>query len=348
MMENKTNYDTTIGITRATSVLMIIICHVGTANNISSIGQLFQVGVQVFIFISGLLYGNRRIANKGNWYITRIIKLCIPTYSFVLILIAFEALFDIFPSIETLIMYLTNLQGIHHIVTDIEAIPLIIGAEHLWFITVILLCYLIVLLLNVDKVKLFFDNHSWAIISTIIIFSIFTAFFRIRIDYFWLYLLGIWFARKKPKLNKRNYIAISILMLIGTASRLIGKKYCDLYGDTNWYINIIIPFVYNIIAVWFYLTVSMFRKLFIVGDNNKGRTYMVQLFRIIDKYSFCIYIVHYVLLQYPFNLLALTENKLLNYMFFVVAIIALSILLKVFSDRTIKFILLKTGLCYDK
>ena len=68
----------TIQIIRVTAMLSIVACHLFQAYGVYQFSSIFNVGVQVFIVISGLLYGHKTITSWGTWSIQRAIKLYVP------------------------------------------------------------------------------------------------------------------------------------------------------------------------------------------------------------------------------------------------------------------------------
>ena len=55
-IETSVKKDNSIMICRIVGMLFIVICHIGTYFDSGIVGQFFQYGVQIFLFISGYLY----------------------------------------------------------------------------------------------------------------------------------------------------------------------------------------------------------------------------------------------------------------------------------------------------
>ena len=62
---------------RVFAMFLIVICHLQQAYD-NKWAWVFNVGVQVFLAISGWLYGNKNIVNWGKWYKDKIMKLYVP------------------------------------------------------------------------------------------------------------------------------------------------------------------------------------------------------------------------------------------------------------------------------
>ena len=62
LVKNEYKKDKSIQIIRIFSMFLIIICHIASQSNISLFhmsAQFFNVGVFIFLFISGFLYGKK-------------------------------------------------------------------------------------------------------------------------------------------------------------------------------------------------------------------------------------------------------------------------------------------------
>ena len=128
----------TISKIKMVSMLMIISCHI-----LQGLGNKWafwvNVGVQVFLFISGFLYGNKEINNVKEFYIQRLKKILFP-YS-VLFLIALIISAVILKRHYPTAFIISGFLGFTSFKGRMQLI------SHTWFISYILLCYLLVPLL---------------------------------------------------------------------------------------------------------------------------------------------------------------------------------------------------------
>lgn len=81
-----------ISIMRILAMFSIIVCHLLQAYN-NRYCWLFNIGVWVFLAISGYLYGCKVIEDWGHWFKTRFKKLYIPYILFLLACIPFYYIF---------------------------------------------------------------------------------------------------------------------------------------------------------------------------------------------------------------------------------------------------------------
>lgn len=81
--------DVSIQMIRILSMSSIILCHLVQELNNSTIaktGQLFNVGVYIFLFLSGWLYGQKDIQDVFEWLFGRIKRVLAPMWLFMLFL----------------------------------------------------------------------------------------------------------------------------------------------------------------------------------------------------------------------------------------------------------------------
>lgn len=149
--------DLGISTVRILAMVGIIVCHTVMYYQFipqhENLGQLFNCGVGIFIFISGLLYGaNIRKSFGLDFFKKRWLRVCLP----VVIWGTFVFLLDGCRNFCYWIVLLLNLQGINFIVENPIFNTAITGTGPLWFVTVIMLCYLMLPLL--EKIR-----SNWSI-----------------------------------------------------------------------------------------------------------------------------------------------------------------------------------------
>lgn len=131
---------------RAISAIMIVVCHIFQGLN-NELAFWFNVGVQVFLFMSGFLMARNSIESKKEFFIKRLSKIIISYYIFLILSLFLYSTLGVGIEIKSIIVYVLCLQGIVYK----NIIP---GLEHLWFISVILVCYVLTIFLNVCRDKI--------------------------------------------------------------------------------------------------------------------------------------------------------------------------------------------------
>ena len=300
-----------ISFIRLLSLLMIISCHIMQYYDIE-LAWWFNVGVQIFLCISGFLYGQKNINNTTDFYNKRLKKILIPYY---LVFIPFGMIefifardvFDIKDFAKGLVLYST-----------------IEGAGHLWFIPTILMCYFITPLLQDYRDKYITDKKAIVnffmvgIITTSVVIQGFTNFTPAWICCYVIgYVLGI---------NKKNgYIGEKTLVLITGIIAIAGNAiqiYCDYIANIDFTgFGTIKNYNHVMLGVFIF----MLLKLVFEGIDLTG---IGKLLNLSDEYSFEMYLVHQLLILGPFSLLALTGNVMVNILIMLFSICTLTLLLK--------------------
>lgn len=129
--------DISISLIRIIAMFMIISDHLLSVIEFplkSLIVQVSNSGVLIFLLISGFLFGNRKIDNWKKWFINRILRICVPMWIFMTVDFIVETVLWNNFDIKYVFIYAFNLQGIFGVT---------IGGMNLWFLTLIMICYLI-------------------------------------------------------------------------------------------------------------------------------------------------------------------------------------------------------------
>lgn len=131
--------DYSICCARCVAMVFIILCHIMQRDSLSTplgVGRIewafwFNVGVQMFLFISGLLYGKRCSISALDFYKRNLLKLLVDYYVFVIVMI--------------ILIKCTNRIEIHsaEIIGLLTMTKTTFGLGHLWYVPTMLFCYLI-------------------------------------------------------------------------------------------------------------------------------------------------------------------------------------------------------------
>lgn len=114
------------------------------------LSEVFNVGTTLFLFISGFLYGEKKVGSYPKWFYRRIKRICIPMYIYMASVFVYRVIF-VTHTAEPFkyLLYALNLQGICFVYLRFDySLFSVKGTDHLWFLTVIMMCYLLVPLLS--------------------------------------------------------------------------------------------------------------------------------------------------------------------------------------------------------
>ena len=308
--------DKSIQITRIIAMFSIVLCHLVQQLENSKLimsAQFLNVGVFIFLFISGYLYGNKNIQNKKSWLIQRFIKLMIPIYIFMIFIFGFQLYKDTF-ELKYLFIYLFNLQRI------LGTIP---EAGHLWFMTVLMLCYFITPILNKYKEKIcksYLFLILWFILS-ILICIIHGDTGQILL-YMLVYLFGYHY-RNNP-IDIKNITSI-ITIIASIIIRLLGKY---LFDGTIIYDRIIVTITHLILSFMIYKLISNLRE--------KTKKISDKIINHLDNISLYVYITHCIFMIGPIRLMNLTPYIIINIILTLIMSYLSAILLKTLTELVTK------------
>lgn len=328
-----------ITIIRAIAMVLIILCHYcDYFEGVEFLSQLFNVGVPIFFIISGFLYGQKQINNVKKWYIKQFVKIVIPLYTYYLISALVLLVVGKLGEVNMLdsIKVLLNLQGlVGGKIGNVQS-------GHLWFITFILICYLITPALQLlrDRINLKRLSILCGVLSIIwmaIILNINDFYFITWIPgvlcYIFAYFLSASWKRNHNKL--RIWIGITLPMIALIALRILTNR--TLTGEANiinlLYGRVIVPYSQCALGIWIFFTIY-----YVCLHYNTITAKTSSALRVFDKYSYYIYIVHYMFVEGVLSLSRFIESKILITIAFVLLTLLYSILLKKISSLELNLV----------
>ena len=304
--------DLSIQIIRIISMFSIVACHL-VKNHV--IGQFLTFGIYTFLFISGYLYSDKKINNKFRWLFKQLKKILLPSYIFIFILIILNYLINNLFDVKYIYIHLFNLQYFF------EGI---MGGTHLWFLTVIVICYIFTLYKEkiLKYIKKTFYLFSYILISCIaayVNYKICNLMFMILV-----YFLGMYYRNieknKHYNINKTILIVISAIIL-----KLLIRCY---YDGTPFYDCIVYSVVHFMLAYAFFTTIK-----FIISNSKFKSNCIVDFF---DGISYYIYIVHYMLIVGPVSLIGTTGIYLVDVILVIVISLIMGVILKFICTKIVK------------
>ena len=139
-----------ISLIRILAIFLVLICHpLNHSETLKSFAPLANIGPSLFLMVSVYLFAGKNIGSFKLWFIQRIKTVCIPPLIASVVVLLLLTITGAAVSTSNAIVALLNLTGISFLFPDLYAVfPYSSELAHLWFITVILVCYLLVPLLK--------------------------------------------------------------------------------------------------------------------------------------------------------------------------------------------------------
>lgn len=325
--------DNSISIIRLLALIAIISCHILQGLDLE-IAFWVNVGVQVFFFMSGFLYGRKKIQDTEKWYLKNYRKIMLP-YLVLLIVILFIDYFsfNFRYANRTIIGSLMGIQGFYYVIPTLS---------HTWFISYILLCYLITPLLdrldiqNYSNVKFYFFLAIWLVVP-----FIFHLFGITSINPAWLfnYILGYCYGAYSLKhSNKEKWFFISSFS-IATILLLVFRVFMQ-YNINEFITKLPTIVINNSEYIKNYSHVLLGSWIFIIFYEifSKIKIKRNFLLDVSDKYSFYIYLTHQIFILFHMSLLRITDYLFLNIILILMASVGSGIILKSFCNLLEKII----------
>lgn len=322
--------DASVSIIRNLSLLAIICCHILQGLNIEAAFWV-NLGVQVFLFMSGFLYGQKNIENPLQWYIKQFKKIFIPYILVVSAIILIDSrIFEISYTKTTILSNLLGLQGFRDIIPTIS---------HTWFVSYILIYYFLTPLLQSFKLEKLnnFQTVIFLIVSFLFLY-IFDYFAITAVSSAWVfnYILGYLFAKKyttKDKKQRNFVITFTILTFIVLIPRIIIQYQLFNIHIPSILINkstYIQHYSHVLLGSWIFIILYLLLSKYKIKYNR--------ILQFSDKYSYCIYLVHQIFILYHMSILHLTNSLILNILCILILSIFFGIILKLLSDIVIQLL----------
>ncbi len=304
-------------IIRAVAMLMVVFCHyVNWFEPIAPLSNVLNVGALLFFVLSGFLYGQKEIAGSRKWLKRQFFKITAALYVYygisAVILCCLGKLGEVDPS--HVLFQLLNLRGF----VNCGIGEMVTG--HLWFTSFILVCYLITPLLQKIRAKIsavqilllivFLSAAEIGFVMTVKPFA-FIMWLPGIITYIAAYFIGA-FWQKRMRLSR--YLLLTVFMLAVTGLKILAKLMSGRGSALAEmvYSRFLSEYAHCILAVWIFFTLYLGLGLF-----RRLTEWVCPAAKLLSKYSYEVYITHYLFLIGPLSLEKATGNMLLNSLLFV-------------------------------
>lgn len=320
--------DYSISLLRIIAMFMIIGCHIASFLNNNIIAMILNVGVEIFLIISGYLYSNKVITNNKKFILKRSKKIMKPLIITTVMYIIFAILTKKIINIKAIPFLLCNLQGINFLISAIK-VPQIEGLSHTWFLTVILLCYLLLILVKELENRYEYKYSLRGIILLILVLVGLDLLFiplGIQLGYFLTFFIGYILGKIELIITNKMYMLYTLIMILSLTIRLLGRH---LFDGSIFYANIIVIFTQILLALWFFFSVKWFISKFIFFD----RVSKSDIVKILDSYSFYVYLIHYMFIVGTLSVKGFINGTFLQLLAIVLLTVFSAFVVKVIDNK---------------
>ena len=288
---------------RIFATVCIFLCHLATsANNtlLELLGMFLNVGIYIFLFISGYLYSQKRITKKQSIFIflrNRYIRTSMPVIIWMIIVIVINLICGYEITLKQVIGHIFNLEIFF---------PQIFGMHHLWFVSVIMICYILKYYneyLDIKPQVCFFVGVCFLMLFSLNGNSNWITY-TICVITFMAGLYGRQSVLCNYKINREKMLWGIIISLF---IRIIGWKLFD--GLDVYYIIVGITQM-NIGICSFCLIMSMDKYLIKLYNN----IFWNRIIEWLNSISYEFYIVHYLFINGAASVLKLNDIRAFNYL----------------------------------
>ncbi|MBO4990046.1 MAG: acyltransferase [Clostridia bacterium] len=287
-----------VSLLRFFAMCFIVACHILRYYN-HWLAWWFNVGVQIFLFLSGFLYAGREIPDRFAFWGKNFVKILVDYYLFLFLSFPF---FMVFAEGEL------PLSGIVDIFTFSG---LTVGYGHLWFVPYILLCYLLTPLLHDAFAR---GTRMWVTVVLLCALMGFAArFFFSDWNPAWLncYLIG--FSAKKLQQSGRSSLKLTLVLLpfAGITNAL------RIYMDVTYFYAFeseTVEFFYWILYDYSHVFLGAFLCMLVLTalQDVSFAPPLRRFLEFANRYSYDVYLCHYGIMLGPLTLLGLTDRVWLN------------------------------------
>ena len=294
---------TALSMVRVFAMILIISCHIAQCYNLQ-IAYILNVGVQIFFFMSGFLYGKQeQMPSVKGFYLKRFVRVYLPYFVILAIVLVIYAIFHLTSfTFKQVLFYLLSLQWF---VAPIE------GLNHLWFLTVLMFGYLLTPWIHRVMDKAPIVCALFFVCCCVVEFVFLKKFYSLS-AWLALYLLGLFYGKYHSK-------TVSVIALVASSIALI--VFCLFFEPSK-----LTSFEARHYMIWLHwiLGVFLFVLLYYVLPLLIGENKSFDGIKHLDKISYEVYLIHHPLILGPLSLMFVTKVAGLNIVLMLVVVYLLA------------------------
>lgn len=305
--------DYSISFVRFIAMIFIVVCHMMQRDRVITTvngytiewAYWFNVGVQMFLFISGYLYGRKRKIDTVAYYKKGFTKILVEYYVFIVIVCLANCVFHRLNIDNTTYWQFFILKS------------KVGGLGHLWFVPTILFCYLLIpvflpVIETFDKgydYQLLVRSLLLCVLVHIVVRNFFQSFSAAYINCF---LIGIVYSFVEKRNQKTKNITHAVIVLLCFAILLLRIKneympHDELTGFLAKNYNIIKEYGHVFLGITLFFSL---RYVYCLSDQH-GKQKRHHVLDWSDKYSYDVYLTHHLFVQSAFGVVEFISARIL-------------------------------------
>ena len=319
----KTKKDYSISCARFVGMCFVVVCHLMQREGFSSWFNgihiewafWFNVGVQMFLFISGFLYGKKDKIEAVGFYKKSFPKLLVDYYVFIVLMLILISLSSLMSVDKYDVLNLLTFSGT------------VDGLVHLWFVPTILFCYLLVpvyseIVNSINK----HGNLRFVVESVLLLLIVHMVVWRFFVFFIpaWIncYVIGMLYSKIEQRQTlKHAFYIVAIASCVIIISIQFAFDYF-IYGDLSEFnssnISSFTQYGHVFLGIVLIILIRfIYDKLGTIVRNHFVLDWS-------DKYSYDVYLVHHVFILSAFGCVEFISNRWVA--------IPLAIVLTIFSS----------------
>lgn len=295
-------YDYAISLVRMLAMVMIITCHFMQFYGME-LAFWLNVGVQIFLCISGFLYGKKVINDDMAFIISNFKKILKDYYIYVFICIILYTLF------------VPELMPIRTVILLLLCRTTVDGLGHLWFINCILCCYFITPLIDKIERKISGDGTIKYILKIgclLIGIEIIFYYYVQSVTGAWVncYVIGFLlgkYVKSGKELKKINRMIFPLTVILNIGQIYLQYINKSVVSRENIFFVRYINYAHICLGITIFLVIYLFFQ-----DKRCLLEPFKKILTLSDKYSYDIFLVHSLYIMGPFNLEKITVFPVFN------------------------------------
>lgn len=323
-MERRRDYG--ISLMRLIATMFIFTCHIMQYYDFE-LAWWFNVGVQIFLCMSGFLYGQREKIAPLSFYKKQLPKILIDYWLVIFIVAIIQFIF------------VPNQITIGRFIGSVATYGTLEGGGHLWYIFYILACYIgTPILAKVIQIIFSKKKELHLVLGTIALlmlsFLVLTILNTFKSAWINCYIIGFFlgFCDKNAKKSyKYSSITIAVLCVLTNVARIVINYSLKIKFEGVWQRAYEIFENYGHVFLGCAIFMAI-RHLFALMFKEQSPDKLKRSLKVTDKLSYDIYLVHHFFIFGPLSLMTLTGISIIDVIVVLVATIVSAIAINCASN----------------